>query len=164
MLHPQNRALLDLIALRGIPPTHTLSPADARAFYRERRHITQPEPPEVALVRDLLMTGPHGPIPMRLYRPLGADAAAVLPVLVYYHGGGWVIGDLDTHDTLCRELANGSGCAVVAVHYRLAPEHRFPAAAIDSIAALRWVHDNAKDLHLDASRMAVGGDSAGGNL
>src|SRR5450756_2492914 len=102
MLHPQNRALLDLIELRGIPPTHTLSPADARAFYRERRHITQPAPPEVALVRDLLMNGPHGPIPMRLYRPLGADAAAVLPVLVYYHGGGWVIGDLDTHDTLCR--------------------------------------------------------------
>ena len=86
------------------------------------------------------MPGPGGDIPLRLYRPLGSSTDSSLPVLVYYHGGGWVIGDLDTHDTLCRELANGSGCAVVAVHYRLAPEHRFPAAADDSIAALQWVH------------------------
>ena len=164
MLHPQNRALLDLIELRGIPPTHTLSPADARAFYRERRHITQPVPPEVALVRELQMNGPHGPIALRLYRPLGADAAAVLPVLVYYHGGGWVIGDLDTHDTLCRELANGAGCAVVAVDYRLSPEHRFPVAVDDALAATHWVRAHAAELHLDASRLAVGGDSAGGNL
>jgi acetyl esterase len=164
MLHPQNRALLDLIASRGIPPTHTLSVAEARAFYRDRRHITQPAPPEVALVRDLSMDGPHGTIPLRLYRPLGADAAAALPVLVYYHGGGWVIGDLDTHDTLCRELANGAGCAVVAVDYRLSPEHRFPVAVEDSLAATHWVCAHAAELHLDAARLAVGGDSAGGNL
>ena len=111
MLHPQARALLDLMIERGVPPTHTLTPAEARNFYRERRFFTQPDPPEVAEVRDLKAEGPHGAIPLRLYRPLGAAAGSVLPVLVYYHGGGWVIGDLDTHDTLCRELANGSGCA-----------------------------------------------------
>ena len=110
------------------------------------------------------MPGSAGDIPLRLYRPAGSSAETALPVLVYYHGGGWVIGDLDTHDTLCRELANGSGCAVVAVHYRLAPEHRFPAAVDDSIAALKWVHGNAARLHLDANLIAVGGDSAGGNL
>jgi acetyl esterase len=163
MLHPQARALLDFIEARGIPPTHTLSPADARAFYRERRTATQPLPAEVAEVRDLAADGPHGPIPVRLYRPLGPGAGP-LPVLVYYHGGGWVIGDLDTHDVLCRELANGAGCAVVAVDYRMGPEHRFPAAVDDVLAATRWVRREAATLGLDASRMAVGGDSAGGNL
>jgi acetyl esterase len=164
MLHPQTRALLDLIEQRGVPPTHTLSPADARTLYRERRSFTQPAPPEVASVRDLQADGPHGAIPLRLYRPLGAAATETLPVLVYFHGGGWVIGDLDTHDTLCRELANGAGCAVVAVDYRLAPEHRFPTAVDDCLAATRWVRTHAGELHLDATRLAVGGDSAGGNL
>lgn len=163
MLHPQARALLDFIEARGIPPTHTLSPADARAFYRERRVTTQPLPAEVAEVRDLAADGPHGTIPVRLYRPLGSGAGP-LPVLVYYHGGGWVIGDLDTHDVLCRELANGAGCAVVAVDYRMGPEHRFPAAVDDVLAATRWVRREAAALGLDANRLAVGGDSAGGNL
>ncbi len=163
MLHPQARALLDFIEQRGIPPTHTLSAQDARAFYRERRAVLQPEPQAVAEVQELHATGPHGPIPLRLYKPLPARAEA-LPVLVYYHGGGWVIGDLDTHDTLCRELANLAGCAVVAVDYRMAPEHRFPAAVDDAIAATHWVHGQAASLGLDASRLAVGGDSAGGNL
>ncbi|MFS2056229.1 alpha/beta hydrolase, partial [Variovorax sp. CT11-76] len=89
-------------------------------------------------VRDLAADGPHGPIPVRIYRPL-ASGAGPLPVLVYYHGGGWVIGDLDTHDVLCRELANDAGCAVVAVDYRMGPEHRFPAAVDDVLAATRWV-------------------------
>ena len=164
MLHPQTQALLDLMEARAIPPTHTLTPAQARAFYRERRGFTQPAPPPVGLVRELQAEGPHGPIPLRLYRPLGAAENALLPVLVYYHGGGWVIGDLETHDTLCRELANGAGCAVVAVDYRMGPEHRFPAAVDDSLAATRWVRAHADELRLDASRLAVGGDSAGGNL
>jgi acetyl esterase len=164
MLHPHARALLDLIAERGVPPTHTLSPAEARAVYRDRRGFTQPAPPPVASVTDLAADGPHGAIPLRLFRPLGTMADQVLPALVYYHGGGWVIGDLDTHDTLCRELANHAGCAVVSVDYRLAPEHRFPAAVDDSIAAARWVHRHAAALHLDPDRIAVGGDSAGGNL
>ncbi len=164
MLHPQARALLDLIEQRGLPPTHTLSVAVARAFYRERRQFTQPPPTEIGCVRDLQASGPNGSIPLRLYRPLGAGDDALLPVLVYYHGGGWVMGDLDTHDTLCRELAKLSGCAVVAVDYRLGPEHRFPAAVTDCIAATRWVRDHAGELSLDRSRLAVGGDSAGGNL
>ncbi|MFM1988668.1 MAG: hypothetical protein RJA99_1625 [Pseudomonadota bacterium] len=162
MLHPQARALLDLIASSGIPPTHTLSPADARRFYRERRTFTQPDPPPLPEVRDLAADGPAGPIPLRLYRPR-TDAGA-LPVLVYYHGGGWVIGDLDTHDVLCRELALQAGCAVVAVDYRMGPEDRFPAAVDDCVAATRWVRANATALGVDASRLAVGGDSAGGNL
>jgi acetyl esterase len=165
MLHPHARALLDFMVERGIPPTYTLSPADARAFYRERRAVTQPDPPAIAETRDLVAQGPHGPIPLRLYHPhTAAERKIAPPVLVYYHGGGWVIGDLDTHDTLCRELANGSGCAVVAVDYRMGPEHRFPAAVDDSIAAARWVHAHAGELGVDATRLAVGGDSAGGNL
>ena len=171
MLHPQARALLDLIEQSGVPPTHTLTPAEARRFYRERRAYAQPEPPEVALVRELRATGPAGDIPLRLYRPLPHGSTAVdgqpdapLPVLVYFHGGGWVIGDLDTHDTLCRQIANASGWAVVAVDYRMGPEHRFPAAVDDCVAATRWVHANAAGLGLDATRLAVGGDSAGGNL
>jgi acetyl esterase len=165
MLHPQARGLLELIEQRGLPPTHTLAPAEARSFYRERRFFTQPEPPAVGEVRSLRAPGKQGDIPLRLYRPLGSTGmSSALPVLVYYHGGGWVIGDLDTHDTLCRELANGSGCAVVAVDYRMAPEHRFPAAVDDSLAALRWIQRKAASLGLDATRLAVGGDSAGGNL
>jgi acetyl esterase len=118
----------------------------------------------VASVRGLEARGPAGPIPLRSYRPLGSVAPDTLPVLVYFHGGGWVIGDLDTHDVLCRQLANQSGCAVIAVDYRLAPEHRFPAAVDDAIAATRWIRANAAALHIDADRLAVGGDSAGGNL
>ncbi|MDN8612883.1 alpha/beta hydrolase [Variovorax ginsengisoli] len=164
MLHPQAQAFIDLLAQRGVPPTHTLTPAEARKFYRERRALTQPDPAEVAQVRELQADGPHGPIPLRLYRPLGSAASALLPVLVYYHGGGWTIGDLDTHDTLCREFCNGSGCAVVAVDYRMGPEHRFPAAVDDVLAATRWVRREAAALGVDAQRLAVGGDSAGGNL
>ena len=168
MLHPQARALINLMQERGVPPTHTLSPVEARHFYRERRTFTQPDAPPVASVQDLQATGPHGAIPLRLYEPLSQTSrqasGPALPVLVYFHGGGWVIGDLDTHDTLCRELANGSGCAVVAVDYRMGPENRFPAAVDDCLAATRWVHANAALLGLDASRLAVGGDSAGGNL
>ena len=164
MLHPQAQAFIDLLVQRGVPPTHTLTPAEARKFYRERRALTQPDPAEVAQVRELQADGPHGPIPLRLYRPLGSAASALLPVLVYYHGGGWTIGDLDTHDTLCRALCNGSGCAVVAVDYRMGPEHRFPAAVDDVLAATRWVRREAAALGVDAARLAVGGDSAGGNL
>lgn len=160
MLHPQARALLRLIEEKGVPPTHTLTPEEARRWYRERRFYTQPPAPEVALARDFDANG----IPVRLYRPAGSAASQALPVLVYYHGGGWTIGDLDTHDTLCRDLCNGSGCAVVSVDYRLAPEHRFPAAVDDALAAARWVREKAALLSLDATRMAVGGDSAGGNL
>ena len=162
MLDPQARALLALMAERGLPPTHTLSPEEARRVYRERRFFTQPEPRPLAEVRDLAAPCPHGAIPLRLYRPDGLASPA--PVLVYYHGGGWTIGDLDTHDTLCRELAEGGRCAVVAVDYRLGPEHRFPAAVDDALAATQWLQREAAALGLDSGRLALGGDSAGGNL
>ncbi len=111
------------------------------------------------------MDGPNGAVTLRMYKPIRTEFALnALPVLVYFHGGGWVIGDLDTHDVLCRQLANGSGCAVVAVDYRLGPEHPFPAAPIDCYAATQWVSQNAATLGLDATRLGVGGDSAGGNL
>jgi acetyl esterase len=160
MLDPQARALLDLIVERGVPPMHTLSPDDARRLYRERRFFTQPDPPDVALVRELA----DGPVPMRHYRPLASRAEARLPAMVYFHGGGWTIGDRDTHDVLCRQLANSAACAVVSVDYRMGPEHGFPAAVDDAVAATRWVRANAEALALDADRLAVGGDSAGGNL
>ncbi|HEY8356335.1 MAG TPA: alpha/beta hydrolase [Ramlibacter sp.] len=164
MLHPQAQALLRLIEERALPPVHTQTPAQARDFYLQRKAMTQPAAPEVGEVRNLEARGPDGPIPLRSYRPLHADAAAALPVLVYFHGGGWVIGDLETHDVLCRQLGNLSGCAVIAVDYRLAPEHRFPAAADDAVAATRWIHAHAATLKIDPLRIAVGGDSAGGNL
>jgi acetyl esterase len=160
MLDPQARALIDLMIEKGVPPTHTLTPAQARAFYRDRRAFTQPEPPAMEEVRELRA----GEVPLRLYRPAGTSGGDVLPVLVYFHGGGWTIGDLDTHDVLCRQLAQASGAAVVSVDYRLGPEQRFPAAVDDCVAATRWVREQARDLALDASRLAVGGDSAGGNL
>ena len=158
MLDPQARALIDLMIEKGVPPTHTLTPEQARAFYRDRRGFTQPEPPVMAEVRDLSV----GALRLRLYRSRASGEA--LPVLLYLHGGGWTIGDLDTHDVLCRQLAREAGCAVVAVDYRMGPEHRFPAAVEDCVEAFRWVLAQAPDLHLDPRRTAVGGDSAGGNL
>jgi acetyl esterase len=164
MLDPQAQALLNLIAERGQPALEDLPPVEAREVYLQRRFFVQPKPPEVALARDLAAEGPSGPIPLRLFRPIGSTEGATLPVLVYYHGGGFVVGGLDTHDTLCRTLCNLSGCAVVSVDYRMAPEHRFPAAVDDSLAAARWLQRHASDLRIDPNRMAVGGDSAGGNL
>jgi acetyl esterase len=169
MLHPDARALLDLIAERKLPAMHTLTPVEARAFYRDRRALTQPPAPEVGAIQDARCEGPHGAIPLRVYRPIAAGAAptiggALLPALVYYHGGGWTIGDLDTHDVLCRQLCNGSGSVVVSVDYRMAPEHRFPVAIDDCLAATHWVRRQSRELGVDAGRLAVGGDSSGGNL
>jgi acetyl esterase len=158
MLDPQARALIALMVERQVPAVHTLSPADARRFYLERRCFTQPEPPPVGEVRALRT---DGGVPLRLYRPA---VPGVHAVLVYLHGGGWTIGDLDTHDVLCRQLCVGAGVAVVSVDYGLAPEHRFPGALDDSVAAARWVQREAGALGLDGTRLALGGDSAGGNL
>ena len=163
-LHPDAQRVLDLIRLAGRPPLHTLSVEAARAVYRDGRETLQLPPEAVAQVRDLAAPGPAGAIGLRLYRPAGSEAGAVLPGLVYFHGGGWVIGDLDTHDGVCRGLANASGAAVIAVDYRLSPEHRFPAAVDDAVAALRFVAQTAADLGVDVRRLAVGGDSAGANM
>ncbi|MFY7857552.1 MAG: alpha/beta hydrolase [Rubrivivax sp.] len=162
-LDPQARALLDLMIERQVPAVHTLSPDEARRLYRERRFFTQPDPPAVGEVRELSVPGPAGDIPCRLYTPQ-ARGAGLLPVLLYFHGGGWVIGDLDTHDVLCRQLCEGAGVAVLSVDYRLAPEHRFPAAVDDCAALVPWLRDHGAAQGLDASRHALGGDSAGGNL
>jgi acetyl esterase len=163
-LDPQAKAVLDVIRDSGAPPYETLPAETARQLYLGARAAFSPDPPEVAQTRNLVATGRHGPIPLRLYRPLGTAAEAFLPTLVYYHGGGWVIGDLDTHDVVCRQLANRAGCIVVAVDYRLAPEHKFPKAVDDAFDALCWVASEAEALRVDATRLAVGGDSAGGNL
>ena len=164
MLDVQAKAQLQLIEDRGLPAVHEVSPQEARAAYRERRFFTQPAEPTMSEVRDLSVPGPGGPIPCRSYRPAGAAPDTVLPGLVYFHGGGFVIGDLDTHDVLCRELSNASGCAVVSVDYRMGPETRFPGAVDDCLAVTRWVAAQAASLRIDAARLAVGGDSAGGNL
>jgi acetyl esterase/lipase len=116
-----------------------------------------------ALVRDVAMPGPGGPLPLRVYSPTDAGAAP-MPALVFFHGGGWVAGDFDTHDGLCRRLAAAAGCRVIAVGYRLAPEHPFPAAFDDALAATRWIATHAAELGVDAARLAVGGDSVGAGL
>jgi len=162
-LDPDNQRVLDLIKQVGRPPVATLEPPAAREMYRTGRRVFQPDLPEMAELRDLSAPGPAGAIPLRLYRGIGTQAGP-LPVLVFYHGGGYVIGDLDTHDYVCRKLANVAKCAVIAVDYRLAPEHKFPAAVDDAAAALRWIVKEAAALQIDPARVAVGGDSAGGNL
>jgi acetyl esterase len=163
-IDPQVRQLLEKAARSPWPPYHTLTPAQAREQYRQTRAPLHPESPDVAEVRDLAMPGSGGPLALRLYRARGTQRDALLPAVVYFHGGGWVVGDLDTHDVVCRQLANAARCAVIAVDYRLAPEHRFPAAVEDSVAATLWVAQQAALLGIDAARISVAGDSAGGNL
>jgi acetyl esterase len=133
-------------------------------MFKETRPASTPTPPAIGLVKDLVADGPLGSIPLRLYRPAGVAATTALPALIYFHGGGWVIGDLDTHDVLCRQLTAEARISVVSVDYRMGPEHKFPAAVDDAWAATRWVARHAADLTVDAGRLAVGGDSAGGNL
>ena len=163
-LHPQAAALLEAARNSKIPPLHTVSAVEARRIYRETRGKLLPPAPQMALCEDISIPGPAGAIAVRHYRPAGSAAGQKLPALVFFHGGGWVIGDLDTHDVLCREFSNGAGCAVFAIDYRMGPEHPFPAAIDDAIAATRHFSGHAADYNIDATRMAVGGDSAGGNM
>ena len=164
MLHPQVAALLERAAKSPLPPYYDVPPAVARRLYRDTRGALTPDPPAVESVQLLLVPGPGGPVPVRAYRPKGAGKDEVLPALVYFHGGGWVIGDLDTHDVVCRTLANGARCAVFSVEYRKAPEALFPAAVEDCFAVSKYVFENGKALKINANQIAVGGDSAGGNL
>jgi acetyl esterase len=154
------RALIDAMTA-GVPPIESLDPVTARRTTAERRLRAQVESAHVRSVDDIVMDGDTGPLRARIYRP-GPDPC--LPGIVFFHGGGWVICDLDSHDPLCRRMANATGAVVVSVDYRLAPEHRFPAAADDALAALRWVARNGEVLGIDARFLAAAGDSAGGNL
>lgn len=162
-IDPQAQFVLDLIKNSGRPPYEALTPEEARAAQRAARPVLQPDAPDVGALRDLTAEGPGGPIKLRLYRGAGAPAGAV-PGLVYFHGGGWVIGDIESHDVVCRQIANAADAVVVSVDYRLGPEHKFPAAVEDAIAATDWVAGAAERLGIDPARLAVGGDSAGGNL
>jgi acetyl esterase len=156
-LDPQVQAILDMIASLNMPSFEQMTPEEARNMTRQPYGA----PEDVANVEDRKLPGPAGDIPVRVYQPAGE---APFPILVYFHGGGWVIGDIESHDGVCRALANASGCVVVSVDYRLAPEHKYPAAADDAFAATEYVAAHAAEFNGDASRLAVGGDSAGGNL
>lgn len=153
-LHPQTAAVLDFMKQLGNPPLHEMTPQAGRANYLAMRTPSTVQLPEI---NDFDADG----VRCRLYRSSTTDNA---PLLIYYHGGGWVIGDLDTHDDICRKLARDAKCSVAAVDYRLAPEHPAPASHEDCIAATRWIFANAKKLGVDPARIAIGGDSAGGNL
>lgn len=163
-VHPQVAAILERVAKSTLPPYYEVPAAVARRLYRDTRGALTPDPPGVESVQLLMAPGRAGPVPVRSYRPKGAGRDEVLPALVYFHGGGWVIGDLDTHDVVCRTLCNGARCAVFSVEYRKAPESPFPAAVEDCFAALNFVFQGAMDLRINAKQLAVGGDSAGGNL
>jgi len=164
-LDPDAAAVYRAFQEAGRPPFETVSPTEARELYLQGRFATNPEPPELKSVEPLAIPAPHGSIPARIYTPTAPrQASGLAPCLVFFHGGGWVIGDLDSHDVVCRKLADEGKLLVISVDYRLAPEHKFPAAVDDAIAATRWIADHSGKLGVDASRLMVGGDSAGGNL
>jgi acetyl esterase len=144
-------------------PLWEKTPAQAREEFKWLCKLADPRESAIGKTEDIEASGPLGPIPLRIYTPVASGGAA-LPAIVYFHGGGFVLGDLDCYDGLCRTLANESGCRVISVDYRLAPEHPFPAAVEDCFAAAVWIEENASDLGVDANRLAVAGDSAGGNL
>jgi acetyl esterase len=160
-MDPEARAYLDWMQSLGLPPLAEQGPQEARRLNRMRVLMLAGEPEPVARIEDLRVPGPRGPIGGRIYAPVRGDS---LPALLYMHGGGWVVGDIDSHDSVCRALAGRAGCIVLSLDYRLAPEHRFPAALDDSWAGLVWLHENAAAIGADPDRLAVGGDSSGGNL
>jgi acetyl esterase len=160
-LHPVARQMIDQMESSGLPKLHEMPPPQARQMMHQLATMSRVAP-EIGSVVNRTIPGPAGDLPIRIYTPMGGSAPR--PVVVFYHGGGWVIGDLETHDAPCRQLANAVPAIVVSVDYRLAPEHKFPAAPEDCYAALEWVAANATSLGGDPKRLAVCGDSAGGNL
>ena len=163
-LDPDTRQLLALARQAGYPPFQALSPENARSAYAAGWASMQTDGGEVASVTDQAIKGPGGVLNLRIYRGAGTQANEALPCMLFLHGGGWVIGNLESHDRLCRRLANVAQICVVALDYRLAPEHPFPAALEDSACAWRWLCANTEELNIHANAIAVGGDSAGGNL
>jgi len=160
-LDPKARELIARSAAENLPATHQVPPEEARWLSRLRRARMDNPPEAVAHIEDRRIPGPGGELAIRIYTPHGMGA---FPALVYFHGGGWVVGDLDNQQSSCCALANSTPCVVVSVDYRLAPENKFPAAAEDCYAAALWVAENARSIQVDPERIAVGGDSAGGNL
>jgi acetyl esterase len=160
-LHPEVRALLEMMDAQGAPPLESENPVDARASRLEGMKMLGGEPDALGRVEDIVIPTPDGGLPVRVY---ASEPGGIRPALVFFHGGGWVFGNLDTHDAVCRALAKESGAVVISVDYRLSPEHKFPAAVDDAQAATIWVAANAERLGIDARRIAVGGDSAGGNM
>ena len=163
-LDPDTARLLALARKAGYPPFETLTPQAARLAYAASWEPMQTPGGAVASVRDVDIPGPEGALTLRIYRGFGTGIDTPLPCMLFLHGGGWVIGNLESHDRLCRRLANVARICVVAVNYRLAPEHPFPAGLDDAAAALRWLAEHAGAWHIERDRLAVGGDSAGGNL
>jgi len=159
-LDPQAQKVLDAMAALNLKPVEESTPDEARESMRSRTAALGPVE-DVAAVADHRVPVAGGEITVRVYTPAGTGPH---PALVFYHGGGWVIGDLETHDGICRSLTNAAGCVVVSVDYRLAPEHRYPVAVEDAYAALQWVRGTGSRVGIDPRRVAVGGDSAGGNL
>jgi len=166
-LHPDSVAFLEMLDRPGAPPFHTLPLDQQRSASEKMQFAFRRRAPEVAEVHEATMdrtASEGGPLRYRLYRPAGSSLHDALPVLLWFHGGGWTLGNIESYDVACREMANRSGCAVMALAYRLAPKHPFPAAVDDCFSAIRWVATHADALAIDPSRLAVGGDSAGGNL
>src|SRR5581483_6307510 len=165
LLDPDAAVVYKLYQEAGRPPYETVTPQEARELYLKGCLAASPTPPELAGISQLAIPAGHGAIPARLYTPRQRrDKAGLAPALVFFHGGGWVIGNLDSHDVACRKLAHEGEMTVIAVDYRLAPEHKFPAAVEDAVTATQWIAGNAAALGIDASRLVIGGDSAGGNL
>ena len=164
-LDPDAAAVYKAYQEAGRPPYETVPPTTARELYLAGRVVSNPEPPELESAKPLSIPAPHGAIAARIYTPKTLRKTnGLAPCLIFYHGGGWVIGDLDSHDVVCRKLAHEGELIVISVDYRLAPEHKFPAAVDDAITAAKWIAANAQQLGIDAARLIVGGDSAGGNL
>ena len=164
-LDPDAAAVYKAYQEAGRPPYETVPPTTARELYLAGRVVSNPEPPELESAKPLSIPAPHGAIAAHIYTPKTLRKTnGLAPCLIFYHGGGWVIGDLDSHDVVCRKLAHEGELIVISVDYRLAPEHKFPAAVDDAITAAKWIAANAQQLGIDAARLMVGGDSAGGNL
>ena len=163
-LDPESQRLIDLMVAANRPAWNTLTPQAARDLYLVLRPAAQGPLPDGVKVMNRSIPGQGHSIPVRIYRPTAAPSGTDLPCLLYAHGGGWVFGNLDSHDVLCAQLAIEAGIAVVSVDYRLAPETRFPGAFDDVVAALLWISANGPSVGIDATRLAIGGDSAGGNL
>jgi acetyl esterase len=159
-LHPDAAAVLAKVRAAGVPQWHTLDPMTGRDVYRKRAAMFEGVKPDCGDVEDVTIPGPAGDLALRVYCPPGPSR----PIFIYLHGGGWTLGDLDSHDTVCRRISIAADCQVVSVDYRLGPEDPYPAPMDDAVAAIRWIAEHGAELGGDPTRLALGGDSAGANM